>query len=588
MKPSKKDGLRRQPLAALLMLGLGTGAALAQTPDAGSLLNQQQRQEPRLPRPIGPEELIRAPRPALQAPGGAQVRLEGLRFSGATELLPADWLQALAAESRGRRYDFAGLQALAQRVTDELRARGWMLARAYLPEQDLGRGELEIALLAGRVDVPMAGAVVQVVPGARGLRLRPGSVERMAALRLQERGALREDELERVMLLVNDLPGVSARARLEPGEASDSTRVHIDVEEGPWFGGTLWSDNYGSRDTGTAQLNGQFLLNDLLGGGEQLATQLTVAEGSRLLRAHLRQPLGASGLRANLGASTMRYDIRRGVGATAGMEGRSQTFNAGLSYPLVRSRLLNVYAAADATRKQLADESNAGNIRDKRVSSLAATLSGDRFDNWQGGGLTTWSATATVGSVNLDRNAGDALGDRLGYQTAGSFHKLNIGASRMQRLGGSLSLLASFNGQWAGKNLDSSEKIILGGPNAVRAYSGSEAQGDSGWFGTLELRYDWAGGLPWGALQLQGYVDGGQVQLHQDTRGLPIATATGRNRYGLAGAGLGLTLSKPGRYLVRVGLAQALGDNPGRSVQGLNADGGDGRRRGWVQGLWWF
>jgi hemolysin activation/secretion protein len=155
-------------------------------------------------------------------------------------------------------------------------------------------------------------------------------------------------------------------------------------------------------------------------------------------------------------------------------------------------------------------------------------------------------------------------------------------------LAGNFSLLASFNGQWASKNLDSSEKMILGGPNAIRAYSGSEAQGDSGWYGSLELRYDWPGGSPLGALQLQGYLDAGQVRLHQDTQGLPIATATGRNSYGLAGAGLGVSLTKPGSYMLRAGVAQAIGSNPGRSVQGFNADGGTGRMRGWVQALWWF
>lgn len=588
--PMKKtDSMKKlRPTACwLALLGMAASPVLAQT-DAGALLNQQQQQRPQPPRQFGAEELIRAQRPPLQVAGGVEVQIKHLRFGGATTLLPADWLQALATESAGRRYDFAGLQALAQRVTDELRARGWMLARAYLPQQELAGGELEIVLLAGRIDMPVGAAAVQIVPGPRGLRLQSALLERMAAQRLEGHAALREAELERVMLLVNDLPGVSARARLEPGAAADSTRVHVDIEEGPLLTGLLWADNFGSRDTGLAQANAQLSLNDASGQGEQLSAQLTRAEDSWLLRLNARRPLGPDGLRANLSASRMAYRLKRGIGAVAGMEGSSQTLNGGLSYPFLRSRLQNFSAALDFSHKQLRDDAHAGNLRDKRLETISASLSGDRVDQWGGGGFSSWSTAVTVGHVDLARNAGDAFADLLGYQSAGGFEKLGLNLSRMQRLAPQLSLYGAFNAQLAGKNLDSSEKIILGGPSAVRAYAGSEGQGDSGWFGTLELRYDWPTVLPWGALQLQGFVDAGQVRLHQDPRGLPLGTATGRNSYGLAGAGLGLNLSKPGTYLIRLSLAQALGRNPGRSGAGLNADGLDARQRGWVQALWWF
>ncbi len=586
---SSKKSIHRQA-CGLALLGLA-GLAQAQS-DAGALLNQQQQQQRQPARQFGSEDLIRAQRPALQqAPGGAEVLIKRLRFGGATELLPAEWLMQLAAEAApaaGRRYDFAGLQALAQRITDELRARGWMLARAYLPEQDLASGELEIVLLAGRIDLPAGAAPVQIVPGPRGLRLPPELLERMAERRLEGRAALREAELERVMLLMNDLPGVSARARLEPGAAADSTRIHVDIDEGPLLNGLLWTDNYGSRDTGLAQLNGQLALNNALGGGEQLSAQLTRTEGSWLLRANARHPVGVSGLRASLGITRMAYELKRGVGATAGMEGHSQTVNLGLSYPFVRSRPYNLNGALELGRKQLRDDAHAGNLRDKRIELLTASLSGDWVDQWGGGGFTSWSLGASAGHVDLSRNAGDAFADLLGYRSAGGYQKLTLALSRTQQLAPRVTLQGAVNAQFAGKNLDSSEKIILGGPSAVRAYAGSEGQGDSGWVGSLELRYDWPTALSWGALQLQGFVDAGQVRLHQDPRGLPIASASGRNSYGLAGAGLGLSLSKPGSYLLRASLAQAVGSNPGRSTAGLNADGRDTHQRGWVQALWWF
>ena len=60
--------------------------------------------------------------------------------------------------------------------------------------------------------------------------------------------------------------------------------------------------------------------------------------------------------------------------------------------------------------------------------------------------------------------------------------------------------------------------------------------------------------------------------------------ATASNSYQLDGVGLGLNLSKPGKYTVRLTWAQTLGDNPGRSVANdANSDGLKDNQR-----LWFF
>ena len=47
--------------------------------------------------------------------------------------------------------------------------------------------------------------------------------------------------------------------------------------------------------------------------------------------------------------------------------------------------------------------------------------------------------------------------------------------------------------------------------------------------------------------------------------------------------GLGLNLSKPGKYTVRLSWAQTLGDNPGRSqMNGNNSDGLKDNQRFWI------
>ncbi|MBF0463393.1 MAG: BamA/TamA family outer membrane protein [Magnetococcales bacterium] len=155
----------------------------------------------------------------------------------------------------------------------------------------------------------------------------------------------------------------------------------------------------------------------------------------------------------------------------------------------------------------------------------------------------------------------------------------------MQKLPENFTLFANFNGQSASKNLDSSEQFILGGPNRVRAYSGLEGMGDSGWVTNLEVRYDFSFGSDFGQWQWVGFYDAGHIKLHDDPKSIPIATLTGQNSYALSGWGMGLNLSKTDSYLVRLSWAEAIGDNPGRTASGLDAND---RSCLWLQATLWF
>ena len=101
--------------------------------------------------------------------------------------------------------------------------------------------------------------------------------------------------------------------------------------------------------------------------------------------------------------------------------------------------------------------------------------------------------------------------------------------SRQQGLTGKLSLSAQLRGQWANKNLDSSEKFSLGGASGVRAYPSGEAYGDSGWLGSVELRY---AVLPQMAASM--FYDAGAVRVNAK----PYLLTS--NERSLSGVGIGL------------------------------------------------
>ena len=120
------------------------------------------------------------------------------------------------------------------------------------------------------------------------------------------------------------------------------------------------------------------------------------------------------------------------------------------------------------------------------------------------------------------------------------------------------------------RNLDSSEKFLLGGPSGVRAYPVGEASGDNGWVGTAELRRElrMGNGL---AAQLIAFADYGRVEQHER----PWTGA-------LAAQSVGIRLAGE-RWALRASWAHAVGHNPGRTAAGRDADGRDDRQRFWLQ-----
>lgn len=554
------------------LLYTSTLPAFAAPPDAGQLLREQQPQRqlpPQLPKPEVEKE-----RPPL-ADSGVRIDVKGFRFSGYQGLLPESELQHLVAGSIGKSLSFSELQGVAATVTTYLKKKGWFLARAYLPKQDVTSGIIEIAIIQGISDgsltikrSPTARISEQTLRGIGETAVMPGQ-------------PLNEQALERSVLLMNDLPGVHARASLAAGATPGSTGVQIDVSEGPLLGGVVWGDNQGNRYTGAWRGNGMLNINDPFRYGDQLSLLMTGSEGLIQGRAAYSFPLTPRGLKGTISYTGMRYEL---IGDLASLkaEGQSHTANAGISYPLLRSRTTNVTTAFNYEFKNLTDSSNTVDIRDKNLHSGTFTVSGDRYDTFLGGGYTSWNAGVTTGDMH------EKIADIAITNTEGSYTRFNLGLSRLQRLAERISMNLSWSSQLALDNLDSSEKFNLGGPYGVRAYPVGEASGDEGHLVNIDLRYDLPLPATIGTFQLNGFYDAGHITLHKHLWANAVATATNENSYWLQGAGIGLNYSYSSRISLRGTWAHVIGDNPGRSAGNKDADGRSDENRFWLQGMIYF
>lgn len=548
----------------VLLCGLAAAsAATAQTPpDAGSLLQQNEARKPPALPPAG-RSLARPAEP-MALPAGTQVFVKAFVLRGNT-LIDDAALQAELAPFTGRRLGLAELQAATARVGERYSKGGW-LVRCYLPPQDLTDGVIQLQIIEARF------GGVRLEGSSR--RFDSERARRMIEAQQPVGAPLRLPQLDRALMLLDDLPGFSAKGSLVPGAAEGETGLALSLADTPLLLGEASADNAGSRSTGAGRANLSLALNSPLGLGEQAGLSLSHSQGSDFARLFAGLPVGDAGWKIGANLSTLRYRLIGRDFAALQARGSSQTVGLDASLPLLRGRSRNLLLQISGERKRFDNQANGGTSSRYDSSALSLNVSGNLFDELGGGGANTAALGYTAGSLDLSGSPSFAA-DALSTRSHGNFGKLRYAASRQQALTGDWSAALSLAGQWSADNLDSSEKFYLGGPFGVRAYPVSEAGGSSGQLVNAELRSS----LPLG-LRLAAFYDWGQVQIN----GRPgFVGAPPRNRYALQGAGLSLGWTGLQKLELRATVARRIGSNPNASAAGTDQDGSLRRNRLWLQ-----
>ncbi len=488
-------------------------AALAQQ-GAQSLQENGQR-ELREPVPAPPLPLPPPPPPVTVPPGGLTVTLKQVTVTGNTLIAQDELLRQLGLVV-GKTFDFAGLSALADKLSAYYRAAGYPFARAYLPQQDLQQGTLRIEVLEGRYGTVTTNGDPSLSPAAQRFLspLKPGSV-------------IESHELERVTLILDDQPGVRSTPVVRPGKEVGTGDLAIGVQRDHRYAGEIGIDNNGTRYTGRTRAHASLDVDSPFTLGDQVSLQgMYTNEQMWFGSASYALPLGATGLRGRVGYSRSYYALADSF-AALNATGTANVSSAGLSYPLVRSQRRNITLSATLEHKRLRDQQGAtDSSSDKSSNSVPIAVNFDVRDNLLRGGVTYGAVSWTPGRLSLDGALLET--DAMTARSAGHFSKLNLDLARIQSVAEHVDVYGRVSAQWASKNLDSSQKFGLGGRNGVRAYPGGEGYGDAGALLQLELRYAAGAWMPY------VFYDAGRITANREP------WTTDSNHRTLAGAGAGL------------------------------------------------
>lgn len=537
-------GQRLMPM--LLALPLVAAAA----PDAGSLL-QQLEAAPVVPAVRAPSlKTPPAPTPPAGASAGPVLHVKAFRFEGAT-LMSAQVLQGALSGFTGRDLSLTQLQEAAWVVTQTYRQAGW-LVNAFVPQQEIEQGQVLIRVVEARL-----GQIhVDVQPH---VRIDARQIRDLVLARIQPGQPLSLRDVDHALMLMDELAGVGVSASFAPSQTEGATDLVVMVGGGKTVDMQLSRDNHGARSTGQNRLSLQFNFNSVLGMGDLLGLSLVDTEGSNFRRASWSLPLGKQGIRWGVHSSDMRYAF---VWNGMPLAGSASATGLDLSAPWLRSPTQRWSWSLTTDHKRLQNRANDAVTSDYAIDVARAGLNGSWQDVRFGPAQSSVAITLSSGEV---KNSADTTGVK------GHFNKLNLAFNREQSLTGSLSWYVQAQTQSASRNLDSSEKLFLGGASGVRAYPANEVGGATGHATTLGLRQRLGNGLT-----LVAFADWGRVSMCRDQLAacLRDKAAGGKEAAVQSLQGHGLTLTwhtEPGLDFAAT-WSRRRGHHPNPDVNGLDSD----------------
>lgn len=376
-----------------------------------------------------------------------------------------------------RRINLKQVYIIAQKITNMYRNDGYILSKAVVPPQKIEGGVVQIDVIEGFVDRV---AVQGQVRGPRKLlnEYRKG---------LLKSRPLKAKDLERYLLLIDDLPGVSVKSVLTPSEHKQGATNLTLILDNKAYGGSLGVDNRGNKFNGPFQVNAGVSGNTLFKNYERIGFQGVVTSNTdelQFFQGFYEQPISSEGTKLFFSGSISDSE----PGSTLKefeVKGESKAFTLKLSHPFIRSRAENLTGSLGYTHRNSSTDILGAVDSEDRLRIVNLGVSYDFVDKHQGMNLLSFNLSKGFDVFGARRTGSDNLSRDVGHS---DFTKISGEMLRLQQLAPSWMLLGAFSWQYSLDKLLASEEFGVGGAQFGRAYDSSEITGDQGIAFKLELQ----------------------------------------------------------------------------------------------------
>lgn len=401
--------------------------------------------------------------PLAPAAGGPCFTIRHVKISGYEVFgqLPQGYRDLI-----GRCSTAAEIAATLNRINAAYQARGFITTRAYVPEQNVADGELEIVVIPGLIEGYVYG------DGRK-------ADQRLAAAFPTGRGDLLNlRDLEQGLDNINAVRSAKAKFQLVPGEKTGGSFVQVLAQDGRRMRASVETRNSGFETTGVVKTTATAEFDNLAWLNDQTTISLTTTpfdpRGKRFsdaLALNTSVPWGNWSFGLDAGFSRYFF-ILDGVNQTYPVEGHTVHVALSAERVLMRDQTTKSYAYGEmkvsASRSYIDSFEIESQHRDMTIGTL-----GLRGEKQFPAGKFTWDFGLRAGLGLISHTP---VKSAIDEHFTLFFAKLNY----EQPLGERLIYRGSLSGQLSNDVLPSSEQFSIGGWGNVRGFHNDSLYGDSG------------------------------------------------------------------------------------------------------------
>lgn len=509
-----------------------------QATDPGILERQLRESRPEFAPPppeVVPDIKVEDSRELIDAGAGPKFFVREIKITGNT-LISTEELVPILDVGEGEEMTLGILSLYANEVASVYALRGYFLARAFIPAQEIINGTVIMQVVEGKLG--------QIEVTGNKLIASNQYSERMISLRDEE--VLNESALERVLLELNSLMGVQVKSVLRPGELPGTTDLVLQVQEERPYTVSMDVDNFGSQFTGPIRVGGTATYANLFRLGDQFSFRVVQSEdGQDFLNPSFLFPVTNRGDTVKVSFTHSEHDLGKNLtNLRAG--GKSQIFSVEGTHPIHRSRSSQLFAQAGLQFRNYINEQLGNNTSDDRFVNVYLSAAGNYTDPYKGRNF--FSAKVQKGFTEADNEErlnsrtngrGDVIifsSNLTRYQNASILHEKIPGFFIMKA-----------GGQFATARALSPDLTAVGGMGTVRGFAISQFSGDHGYTFSLEYNFPFPSKFPLGPglptldkfITILGFIDHGAVFVED--------AEPGEDHRSITGAGFGLKFNLPAK-----------------------------------------
>lgn len=462
-----------------------------------------------------------------------------------SEILTREDINNVIGQYVGRNVFMSDIQNAINALNNLYAERGYVTARAYLPEQTVSNGNIRIELIESKIGNV---SVVNNKYTTDGYILK----------RMPEKSGELFDivSLEQDVLDFNRYhEGVNLAANLKAGELPGTTDIELVAQETFPFHLIGMMDNAGRRSTGQLRGGPAIVADSLFHHRDQMSLGTYFSKGAISPFFDYSVPVNKKDGRVGFSYSSTFAKIKNGPYNWMGLKSNSYIYSLYYDQPLIRNRGFELKSYASLNYKRSRSWSNLGNI----LSDIAGVSIDDPIKD------TDQVTSVDIGlNMRKDTKRGIWYANQMAamafpiFDSESSYFKMSGGVLRLHDF--SHGVIGQLRGSYQvipnSKHIPYLDQFQSGGLATVRGYSEGVMLGKSGYFFSGELMFPL---LPRTIAGKDGerhsfigqYLKGA---LFADTAG--IFPYVGEDLYGgsyfLASVGMGVRVQLPGDLSARL------------------------------------